>query len=465
MSDSVTNTVRILLGGENFPECESPSLRLEKYVQFPEEIKKDGKKVEIHTKKEEVYAVVDCQRRHAKPIPSFEPKGAISFVAKLRSRLIVNQTGGILENAGLCLHPHFGAPYIPGSAVKGIARHAAWCEWKAAWCQWNEAMSNGDEAEAMTYKEEAQKTAKQIADVFGYPTGDKDGLDAFLATHGWKDKAFSGSVAFLSAHPIDKGELDIDLVNCHHSRYYSGNLREATDDESPNPQFFPTVKEGTSFVFSIAPVRPEADLQNAKDWLVKALSTLGAGAKTSAGYGWFDCDETFTVKWLKAKTDERTAAELKARRDAFSKNLETAKALPESELTRQMVDNLARQLDDIAEESFRNANIGTVNALQKRLPPENLLDKLRNDWNEHRETPIAVIGGYVALFESLSSERKELVCRLLWEQSGVGADFRTMLKDEARWPKLKPRQRDAWRKGLQALRTYAKTTLQMGKMP
>lgn len=261
--------------GEDRSKCQSPSLRLEKYVRLGD----NSKKVEIE-------AVVACHKEHAKPIPLFKPKGAVPFVAKLRSRLIVNQAGGILENAGLCLHPHFGAPYIPGSAVKGIARHAAWREWK-------EAKESGDQTEAA-------RIAVSIAETFGCPTNDNE-LDDYLTKIG-KDEHRSGSVAFLPAIPIQRKEKDgnwdilvTDLVNCHHPRYYGGSLREATDDESPNPQFFPAVKEETEFTFCLAPVRHGADLKQAKDWLVAAITVYGAGAKTSAGYGWFNYFDPKTV--------------------------------------------------------------------------------------------------------------------------------------------------------------------------
>lgn len=281
MADSVTTQVSGLLG-DGFNECKSPSLRLEKYVHLGN-----------NSKKGEIEAVVKCHAEHAKPIPAFEPKGAVPFVAKLRSRLIVNQAGGILENAGLCLHPHFGAPYIPGSAVKGIARHAAWCAWN-------------EETDA-TKKEEL---AVGIAAVFGYPTND-DGLDAFLAARGWKDKSSSGSVAFLPAVPCtekavsDKGKLDVDIVNVHQRAYYGSRSREASPSskDQPNPQFFPTVKNGVCFRFTIAPVRRggESLLSSAKDWLWKALEENGAGAKTAAGYGWFDLSD--------AREEERKRAE------------------------------------------------------------------------------------------------------------------------------------------------------------
>ena len=100
--------VREVLGGEGFPRCESASLRLEKFVRLGKD--DSGKE----TKRQEIEAVVSKNQRS---IPQPIPKGGIRFVAKLGGRLIVNQAGGILENAGLCLHRHFNAPYIPGSAV------------------------------------------------------------------------------------------------------------------------------------------------------------------------------------------------------------------------------------------------------------------------------------------------------------------------------------------------------------
>ena len=307
MSDSVTNLVRSLLGGENFPKCESPSLRLEKYVQFPERIRKNGKMIEIHTKQEEIDAVVKCHSRFANPIPVVEPKGAIPLVAKLRSRLIVNQAGGILENAGLCLHPHFGTPYIPGSAVKGIARHAAWCQWK-------EAKDAGEETEAA-------ERAQTIAKVFGFPTGDKNGLDAYLGEQGWRDKAQSGAIIFLPAVPWKdgvafKGKLCIDIVNCHQKQYYGnkekGAVPSATDQ--PNPQFFPCVDSDVSFRFVLVPTRIASQglISIAQDWLIKGLDTNGAGAKTAAGYGWFDFTEFRMAKEREERRQMQEAAKRRA---------------------------------------------------------------------------------------------------------------------------------------------------------
>ena len=456
MSSSVTNDLADVLRdqgehGKDFARCESPSLRLEKFVHLGD-----------NSKKNEIDAVVACHREHARPIPVFEPKGAVSFVAKLRSRLIVNQAGGILENAGLCLHPHFGAPYIPGSAVKGVARHSAWCEWK-------EAKGAGDEAKAAD-------VSNRIAEVFGYPTGDKDGLDAYLAARGWKDKSTSGTVAFLSAVPVDAGRLTTDIVNCHHPTYYAGGKPIATDDESPNPQFFPAVDEGVSFLFSIVPVRPGADAEAAKGWLVRALSENGAGAKTSAGYGWFDCDKKLTDDWRTRIERDVLRRTLEAEKSDFVARVDKFEAMSNEELAAHGTEvhaldpelsNLAKRLDEagMSGKDFKNRWQPTVNAFIARLPKLAPIDALRASWESQRDSLKQVIGNNIAAFGEALGDNRELICRLLWEPDGIGAEIRAIVKDESKWPRLNNNQRKRWRQGLTALQTYARQNLQMGKMP
>jgi CRISPR-associated protein Cmr6 len=191
------------------------------------------------------------------------------MTATLGARLIVNQAVGVLENAGLALDRSFGFPVIPGSAIKGLARAGA-----------------------------AESLLRERQFVFGWaPNGGDDHLPDGAP------KAFAGTVAFLAAAPADAAPLKVDIVNCHHPDYYAGKRAAATDDESPNPQFFLTVQTGAMFRFALLPVArnrmdgvrqvlgvpPEFDpVAAAKKWLLHALNTLGAGAKTAAGYGWFE---------------------------------------------------------------------------------------------------------------------------------------------------------------------------------
>jgi CRISPR type III-B/RAMP module RAMP protein Cmr6 len=267
-----------------------------------------------------------------------------------------------MENVGLCLD-RFGLPYIPGSAVKGCARRAAlaalheWCETGtkptgadnplAPWCDNFTTPADFLTAIACVFGWGDQdwslkrKDGRFISD-FAWACGNdpqeiwKPVAEKLCADFGWKipkEKQehpwdalpnYAGSVSFLPAYPVDLGKtgkvdglplevpelgkLELDVVTCHHSIYYSPEPdrqrfpekwrewqahRSAPDTEEPNPVVFPAVAPGHVFAFALAPLRgADAQLiQHACTWLATGLSVFGLGAKTAAGYGWFDCSE------------------------------------------------------------------------------------------------------------------------------------------------------------------------------
>jgi hypothetical protein len=104
------------------------------------------------------------------------------------------------------------------------------------------------------------------------------------------------------------GALELDIVTCHHGEYYKGNpaYEDAPDTEEPVPVVFPAVVPGHVFTFALVPLRhcPTERLKRAREWLAAGLETFGLGAKTNAGYGWFD-DVTSAVG-----EKERAAKEL-----------------------------------------------------------------------------------------------------------------------------------------------------------
>lgn len=279
---------RVIAKGEGIGDVDSPSLRLSKYVRIkktPEELPppndpryKDVKNAEDSCKKSELQEVCSVSDKHSKLPPSStrelytENTGVRAFSMQTGARLMVDMAKGFHENANICLHRHFGYPFIPGSAVKGGAAHCAWE-------LWNET------------KNEAQKLqiAKQIARTFGFPTNDKS-LDSFLKKNG-TEKDFSGTVVFMSAIPWDvPAKLCVDVLTPHHSEYYNGNKKVATDDETPVPSFFLAVESDSVFRFAIRGIpgrSSQEDLDFAEKMLKKALTENGIGAKTAAGYGWF----------------------------------------------------------------------------------------------------------------------------------------------------------------------------------
>lgn len=160
---------------------------------------------------------------------------------------------GTLENAGLALHPVYGFAYLPGTGLKGMARAAAQ-EW-------------------LGY------SADKIISIFGNEPGE-----------GREGHQLSGAIVFHDAWPVRWPQLMIDIVNNHHSEYYKG--KDAPGDwEAPVPVYFLAITPGTEFNFNLSLRRHDGDLESLQDAVAAlqyALSSLGTGAKTAAGYGQFE---------------------------------------------------------------------------------------------------------------------------------------------------------------------------------
>ena len=417
-----------LLGGEKFPKCESPSLRLGKFVRIGDK-----------SKREEIETVVACQARHGRaPSEQPLPSDGVRFPAKLKSRLIVNQAGGILENAGLCLHSHFGYPYIPGSAVKGVARHAAWCEWHEA--------------------EEPRKAdiARKMARVFGYPTGDK-GLDKYLKDLSC-DAPRGGCVSFWAAEPDGKAVLVTDIVNCHHMKYYGDDNPSAvaTDDETPNLQFFPAVESGATFLFTLVPLRGAGaeDVKLAKAWLVKALTENGVGAKTSAGYGWFEYSKEAESEYVERQRKREEEAKRKKHAEAIAERIRALKNMDAATAA------FVAEIDAIAREGLEGlpqVDVEEFNRQKKRVPQLSPREAVLREW-DGRSVQECAQSHYILGFDKKPDAVKTAVVSVLrehpvWKYLRAG-DFSD----------VKKKQQKPLRAQVEAIRAFAKTTPE-GKMP
>lgn len=233
------------------------------------------------------------------------------FQAELCSRLIVNSSGGVLENGGLCLNRNSGLPFLPGSAVKGVARRYAINEL----------------AQIEPSKDKAFLVS-QIALVFGWceddwkcgrkPNGELFSDFEFACGDGWAEirlsaiakileslrspasaelpkrmRHFAGCISFFPAYPVggDPG-IDLDVVTCHHPKYYAaGGAEPALDNEEPRPIIFPAISADRHprFIFAVSAGKSahQGFAQQALNWLRLGVEIFGIGAKTSAGYGWF----------------------------------------------------------------------------------------------------------------------------------------------------------------------------------
>ena len=194
---------------------------------------------------------------------------------------------GALE-VGFTFH-RYGFPILPGSSVKGVARAWALLQLaeKAKKVDEVDPLAKLDETLGADGEEEQKKKYQQWRAVQSEQV--QQLADDFRAIFG--TTAVAGWAVFFDAIPDSVPELELDVMNPHFPKYYQGD-QPPTDWQSPVPVYFLTVAPHTTFRFGVG-WRGALDKagqrlhQLAQEWLKKGLMNLGAGAKTSAGYGYF----------------------------------------------------------------------------------------------------------------------------------------------------------------------------------
>jgi CRISPR-associated protein Cmr6 len=207
------------------------------------------------------------------------------FIAEARGRLVIGLGAQAIRETNLALLHTWGVPFIPGSALKGLASAAAHRLGEAAtWMK--------------PRKERAQ--GEDHALLFG-------------------DTGHAGCVVFHDAwwspEPGDaKLPLDLDVMTVHHPDYYRDGETAPADWDEPNPVALLTARGK----YLVGLSGPDAWVQRAGEWLAAGLEHLGIGAKTQAGYG------------RMALVPERTRREIEdaALREKHKARLEALAGLP-----------------------------------------------------------------------------------------------------------------------------------------
>lgn len=167
--------------------------------------------------------------------------GAECRVAEVVGRMIVGLGEESVLETSVALHHTYGVPYIPGSALKGLAASFA-------------RQYLGDDWQADT---QAYKTAFGDTDTAGY-------------------------VIFFDALPLPGSKLlHPDVITVHHERYYQEGNKPPADWDNPNP--IPFLSATGKYLVALA--GPNTWVEAAFEILRNALLHVGVGAKTSSGYG------------------------------------------------------------------------------------------------------------------------------------------------------------------------------------
>ncbi|MEA4883821.1 MAG: type III-B CRISPR module RAMP protein Cmr6 [Clostridia bacterium] len=172
-----------------------------------------------------------------------EGSGASCRRATVTGRMAVGLGEDSVLETSIMLHHTLGVPYIPGTALKGLASSFA--------RQWL-----GDD-----WQPGAASRAHSV--MFG-------------------DSDSASYLTFFDAMPVPgTSRLLPDVMTVHHPDYYqTGNVPPA-DWDGPNPVPFLSA-DG---VYLIALAGPEEWVTAAFDLLKHSLEIAGVGAKTSSGYG------------------------------------------------------------------------------------------------------------------------------------------------------------------------------------
>lgn len=193
------------------------------------------------------------KRRQAWLEPLEKDGLARRFSARTDWRLAIGLAAASPLETGITLHHLYGVPVLPGSGLKGLALVATRLAAKAG------------ETSVEEYKE-----------MFG-------------------TQQAAGLVDVLDGIPVptnDRSLLEVDVMNPHYPLWYRREKGvPPSDDQSPNPVFFLTVPAGVQFEFALLcrtrTDRARSALRQGEKWLRQGLQNLGAGAKTSSGYGYF----------------------------------------------------------------------------------------------------------------------------------------------------------------------------------
>ncbi len=191
----------------------------------------------------------------------------------LKWRLAINLGRSSVYETSYIFHRNYSIPYIPGSAIKGVARHWSMQKFsddKHHPVELDRALENGENQDIKA----GDITFSDLIKIFG-------------------SKKERGNVIFFDALPyfddLDKANKVnvsvLDVINVHYPSYYQSG-KVPGDWDNPNPVFFLAIEKGIKFRFALASKNRDLAVK-ARALLEEAISKFGVGAKSSAGYGYF----------------------------------------------------------------------------------------------------------------------------------------------------------------------------------
>jgi CRISPR-associated protein Cmr6 len=231
------------------------------------------------------------------------------FELNLQSRMLVGQGNSSATDVGLTVHHTWGAPLLPGSAIKGLLAHyidICYGLDKPELPFWQQPEDQIDriDFQGLVWNERGNRIQRGPGKLYRRIFGSPDAVeDEQMVEHGFEAGACKGEIIFHDALyvPGDMKPFAPDVITVHQKEYYNRAGKSFPNDfDSPNPVSFLTVRPKVGFLFVLS--GPEDLMQLTEKLLKDALSEWGIGAKTSAGYGRFMRESISNAKLVQRKT-------------------------------------------------------------------------------------------------------------------------------------------------------------------
>lgn len=235
-----------------------PGLILQRFLEIQDD-KADHNKSEAQTAITKIDLLQIAAQWIAKQRPLYDLayqrykerlQDCVTQEVNVEGRLVIGLGSASVLETGLTLHHTYGIPYLPATALKGLASH--YCD--AVWGQEDDKFRRGGEYHTFLF-------------------GTTEDSGHILFHDAWVTPDTLGH------------SLQLDIMTVHHAEYYKGS-QAPTDFDNPTPIPFLSCKGK----FYLALNCQGATLR--KKWaeltlelLLQALSQWGIGGKTNIGYG------------------------------------------------------------------------------------------------------------------------------------------------------------------------------------
>lgn len=180
---------------------------------------------------------------------------------EISGRMIIGLGAESVLETSITLHRTYGVPYIPGSALKGLAASYAH---RSMGEGWNKEKKNKDKN-------------KKIGEAHKLMFGSQDSA-GYVIFHD----------ALYVPNSYGKTPLRPDILTVHHQKYYEGKGNAPADWDSPVP--IPLLSAQGQYLLAVSANSGNVEFDKkiaelAVEVLKLALRDEGIGAKTSSGYG------------------------------------------------------------------------------------------------------------------------------------------------------------------------------------